>query len=140
MYEDAMETIQKENEQLRQQIRSLRVDIRHLGKLLACPLSPGLTLALTHQPTGAVVCGCGWTENAKKEAEEQRSELPSLEVVSVEIKALKRALVLLRRQNSELLAREGQKRLRTLLPPISDVGARYTHPATVHPRHVCNVY
>lgn len=66
-------------------------------------------------------------ENAKKEAEEQRSELPSLEVVSVEIKALKRALVLLRRQNSELLAREGQKRLRTLLPPISDVEARCAH-------------
>ena len=87
-----------------------------------------------------MVCGCGCTENAKKEAEEQRSELPSLEVVSVEIKALKRALVLLRRQNSELLAREGQKRLRTLLPPISDVEARYTHPATVHRRHVCNVY
>jgi len=88
VYEDAMEAIQKENEQLRQQIRSLRVDIRNL-------------------------------ENAKKEAEEQRAEMPSLEFVSTEIKALRRALILMRRKNSELLARGGLKELATTLRPIS---------------------
>lgn len=60
-----------------------------------------------------------YAENAKKEAEEQRAVMPSLEYVSAEIKALKRALLLVRRKNSELLAREGQKRLRATLPPIS---------------------
>lgn len=67
-------------------------------------------------------------ENAKKEAEEQRAIMPSLEFVSVEIKALKRALILVRRQNSELLAREGYKRLRTMLPPISCLDEILLHP------------
>jgi len=62
-------------------------------------------------------------ENAKQEVEQQQAELPSLEIVSAEIKALKRAVLLLRRRNSELLAWEGQKRLREMLPPISDIEA-----------------
>jgi len=72
-----------------------------------------------------VSAACVGAENAKQEVEQQQAELPSLEIVSAEIKALKRAVLLLRRRNSELLAWEGQKRLREMLPPISDIEATY---------------
>ena len=59
-------------------------------------------------------------ENAKRDMEDQHAELPALEFISSEIRALKSAVQILRQQNVEYRAREGLKRLRDLLVPLRE--------------------
>jgi len=58
-------------------------------------------------------------ENQSREIAEQKAELPSLEVVSAEIKSLRRALKSLRRDNVYLKALHNQHTLRSVLPPLT---------------------
>ncbi len=55
----------------------------------------------------------------KNEEEAKKAELPALELVSAEIRSLKKALTLLRRHNTQLIAKEGQRKLQQMLPPLS---------------------